>query len=103
MISDKLLFPFLVERSAFLSDTIMDEHRGQELAELQKCQYAAELTTSESRCFVRIFSDCYINYLREILLSAECKKFDKIIIYLYIHLFSLKVNGKSIKRRAKVV
>lgn len=40
MISDKLFFSFLVERNAFLSDVTMDEHRIQELAELQKCQYA---------------------------------------------------------------
>lgn len=35
IISDRLFFPFLVERNAFLFDTTMDEHRGQALAELQ--------------------------------------------------------------------
>lgn len=88
MVSEKLLFPFLVERNVFLSDTTMDEHRGQELAELQKCQYTTELTASEPRRFVRIFSNCNINYLREILLSAECKKFGKIVIYLHIEFSS---------------
>lgn len=72
----------------------MDEHRGQELAELQKCQYATELTTPEPRYFFKILSNFNINYLREILLSAEWKKFDKIIIYLDIAFFFESKWGK---------
>lgn len=45
MISDKLFFPFLVERNTFVSNTTMDEHRSQALADLQKSPYTTELIT----------------------------------------------------------
>lgn len=58
MVSCKLFFLLLIKRTVILSDTTMDKHKGQALAQLYKSQYTTELITYGLSCIVKIFHTC---------------------------------------------